>query len=309
MGGLRVVDNADPNWPPASALLTDQPHPEKLNVALVGLPTYESSVTPRPPCDTPGRVRGALERYSTWSWTLGADLAPTVALVDLGDVNHPDQDQGRARARALLAPLTASFPLVAILGGDNAATHLAATGLAGANLSTWGLITLDAHLDLRDGVSNGSPVRQLLEDGLPGGRVVQVGLADFSNSSAYARRASEAGITVVSRHELETRRLEAVLDEALSVAGAGGGAIYVDVDLDVADRSVAPACPAAAPGGLSAGELRRAVRHLAGSPAVRAIDFVEVVAARDSADQRTIRLVALLLLEALSGALAREGRT
>ena len=34
-----------------------------------------------------------------------------------------------------------------------------------------GLITLDAHFDMRDtseGLSNGNPVRALIEDGLPG---------------------------------------------------------------------------------------------------------------------------------------------
>jgi len=50
----------------------------------------------------------------------------------------------------------------------------------------FGLITLDAHLDMRDGRSNGSPVRQLLEEGLDGRHVVQVGLGDYTNSPAYA---------------------------------------------------------------------------------------------------------------------------
>ena len=38
--------------------------------------------------------------------------------------------------------------------------------LSGGEYANYGLVTLDAHLDMRDGVSNGSPVRQLLEDGL-----------------------------------------------------------------------------------------------------------------------------------------------
>jgi len=50
--------------------------------------------------------------------------------------------------------------------GDNAATWHALRALSGGDYSNYGLVTLDAHLDMRDGVSNGSPVRQLLEDGL-----------------------------------------------------------------------------------------------------------------------------------------------
>jgi len=42
-----------------------------------------------------------------------------------------------------------------------------------------GLVTLDAHFDMRDtdqGLSNGNPVRVLFEDGLPGANIAQVGL-------------------------------------------------------------------------------------------------------------------------------------
>ena len=43
------------------------------------------------------------------------------------------------------------------------------------------------------------------------------------------------------------------------------------------------------------------VRAGARDPRVRAIDFTEVDVGRDSADERTVRLVALLVLEALAG--------
>ena len=62
-----------------------------------------------------------------------------------------------------------------ILGGDNAATWHALRAISGGDYSNFGLVTLDAHLDMRDGVSNGSPVRQLLDEGLDGHHVVQVG--------------------------------------------------------------------------------------------------------------------------------------
>ena len=50
-----------------------------------------------------------------------------------------------------------------------------------------GLITLDAHFDMRDtaqGLGNGNPVRALREDGLPGKNIAQIGLAPFANSAA-----------------------------------------------------------------------------------------------------------------------------
>ncbi len=295
---------SDPHWPSAASLLTDEPIEGRRVVSLVGVSTYLSSLTPRSWHSTPGAVREALERYSTWSYRDGFDLADVVTVVDRGDVFDPDGDGGTERVATSLRRDVDS-DLQVSLGGDNAATWRAMGALAGAELGRWGLITLDAHLDLRDGVSNGSPVRQLLDEGLDGRHVVHVGLADFSNSPYYAARAVEAGITVRSRDVVRERGIAAVIDEALDVAGADGRPIYVDVDLDVADRAVVPGCPAASPGGLSADDLRAAVRRITTDARVRAIDLTEVDVGRDSDDQRTVRLVALLVLEALAGVAVR----
>jgi formiminoglutamase len=216
-------------------------------------------------------------------------------------VDAPDAEGGAQRVAAALARWDPSIALRLILGGDNAVTWLALRALSGGDYSNFGLVTLDAHLDMRDGVSNGSPVRQLLEDGLDGHHVVQVGLADFSNSPAYARRAHDAGVTVISRDVLHHEPVEEAARRAVAIAGAGGRHVYVDIDMDAADRMVVPACPAAAPGGLSADEMRRFVRAISVQHGVVAIDVTEIDVERDSADQRTVRLAALLVLETLAG--------
>ena len=96
-----------------------------------------------------------------------------------------------------------------------------------------------------------------------------------------------------------------VMAQALEIAGAAGGPIHVDLDVDVCDRSVAPGCPASVPGGIAAIDLRVAARLAGAHPAVSSLDLVEVDAAADSADERTVRLVALCVLEAISGAETR----
>jgi formiminoglutamase len=80
----------------------------------------------------------------------------------------------------------------------------------------------------------------------------------------------------------------------------------VDIDMDAADRSVVPGCPAGAPGGLSADEMRRFVRTVTHGAQVRAIDITEIDVQLDSEDQRTVRLAALLVLEALVGLHRRQ---
>jgi len=301
----QVSTATDPRWPSAATLVAESPWPARRNVGLVGVSTYLTSVTTRSWKSTPEAVREALTKYSTWSEEAGVDLAEHVGLVDYGDVFDPDGESGTARVAAHLAQRDEGLDLLLVLGGDNAATYHAFVGLAGEDLASFGLVTLDAHHDLRDGVSNGSPVRQLLEAGLPGSQVVQVGIADFANSAQYAAAARDAGVTVIARSELRRREVEEVAAAALAVAGAGGRSVYVDVDLDAADRAVVPGCPAALPGGLSADEVRRFVRAVASDPRVRALDLTEVDVGRDSEDQRTVRLVALCVLEALVGVTAR----
>jgi formiminoglutamase len=275
-------------------------------VALLGVPTYKTSVSSRSPSSTPKAIRRALKRYSTWSFVDRVDLAECVALVDYGDVADPDGKKGGARVAAALANVAADVRLTLVLGGDNAATWHALRALANGHFENYGLITLDAHLDMREGRSNGSPVRQLLDEGLDARHVVQVGLGEFTNAPAYARGALDAGVTIIERDVFRNEDVASIARRALEIAGAGGRKIYVDVDLDVADRSIVPGCPAAAPGGLSADEVRRFVREVASSKAVAAIDFTEIDVERDSADERTVRLAALLVLDALAGVQRRS---
>jgi formiminoglutamase len=108
-------------------------------------------------------------------------------------------------------------------------------------------------------------------------------------------------VTVISRSKLRTQSIADAVKKALEIAGNGGREIYVDLDVDVCDRSVVPACPAAMPGGLSADELRQAAFLVGADKRVRAIDITEIDASKDSDDQRTVRLAALLVLEAAAG--------
>jgi formiminoglutamase len=226
-------------------------------------------------------------------------------VVDAGDVVEPDGPEGEARTRAVVAELRDRAEAVLAIGGDNSVTVATALGAWGPDLATAGLITLDAHYDLRDGVSNGSPVRRLVEAGLDPRRIVQIGIAGFANSAAYARRAQELGITVVHRDELHERRPAEIMAEALEIAGAAGGPVHLDIDVDVCDRSVVPGCPASTPGGLAAWELRALVRAAASDSRVTSVDLAEVDATADSPDGRTVRLAALCVLEVLAGIDAR----
>jgi formiminoglutamase len=287
----------DPKWTRANTLIATTNTSAK--IALVGVPANKGSISPTSADQTPDAIRGALARFSTYSTSQDIELSEDT-FTDLGNIDSPDGPEGTARVHSFVKDLLAKHQLIIALGGDNSITYSVASGLW-PDLSKIGLITFDAHYDLRDGQSNGSPVWQLIQAGLPGKNIVQIGIADFANSAQYSQRAKENGITVVTRAQLREQSIAEVLRKALEIAGADGREIYVDLDVDVCDRSVVPACPAAMPGGISADELRQAAFLVGADKRVRAIDITEIDSAADSEDQRTVRLGALLVLEAASG--------
>jgi formiminoglutamase len=274
------------------------------DLALIGVPAHETSISPTGADATPAAVREALLRYSTYCATHDTDVAMLRAH-DLGDVNAPDGPDGEFRVREAVAESAWRFRLLIAIGGDNSITYPVVQGLFGEDLGECGLITVDAHHDLRDGISNGSPVRRLVGAGLPGTNIVQIGIADFSNSAAYAARAHELGITVIPRTHLRDRPLEEIAVRALEIAGHGGRPVFVDLDLDVCDRAVVPGCPASAPGGISADELRQLAYYFCRDQRVRGIDITEVDATSDAPDGRTVRLAALVVLQAAAGVAER----
>ena len=213
-------------------------------VALLGAPMEAGSVTPGR-CDlAPATIRRTLRRFSTWD--LDADLELGLAVRDLGDVAVAGvmPAEGFAPIRAAVERAAADHELVLLLGGNNAVTRPAAHGL-GLPLDRVGLITLDAHHDMREtdrGPMNGNPVRCLLEDGLPGANICQIGLAPFANTAKMTADAFASGIHIWNIADCGYGSIEIVLDEAAERL-AHVEAIMVDFDIDVIDRAQCPGAP------------------------------------------------------------------
>jgi formiminoglutamase len=295
MAAIRLAK--DGLWQRANTLF--KPNLKQADIALLGFPVHKSSITPNSCHLAPKAIRSALARYSTYSASNDVDLRE-LKITDLGDVSGADSNNGKKVIAKKVNGLLDKYGLLIALGGDNSITYTVAAGLFG-DLSRVGLITLDAHHDLRDGNTNGSPVWRLIQAGLPGKNIVQIGISDFANSKEYSNRAKEAGIFVITRAQLRNKSIADAMKQAFAHLGRNVDHIYVDLDVDVCDRSVAPACPAATPGGISADELRQAAFLAGGNYKVRAVDITEVDPKRDSKDERTVRLAALLVLEIAAG--------
>lgn len=291
----------DPRWLRAGDWLAAGPGSGTPDLAVLGVPTFGTSLSKTGAHATPAAVRRALARFSTWCGSRHVDVGELKPW-DMGDVDDPDVPvEGEWRVRQAARTGAVKSRLLIALGGDNSATYPVMAGAFEVGLERAGLVTLDAHHDFREGRSNGTPVRDLVEAGLKPERIVQVGIADWANSKSYADEVVALGIGTISRGEVARRGIAECMAEALETAAAGGGSVYVDLDMDVCDRSVAPACPASLPGGLSAAEMLHAAFLAGQHPRVRAMDVTEIDATADTKDQRTVRLAAMCVLEAAAG--------
>jgi formimidoylglutamase len=300
----------DPLWPRASQWLADGGAHDGRRLAVVGVPLSRTSISPSGAHTTPAAVRSALHRFATYYARLDVELLDSVSVRDFGDlpVSELAGEEALAAVDAGLVALDlSSYELVVLLGGDNAITRPALRTLL-PDLDRVGLVTLDAHHDVRGfhaGPTNGTPVRGLIEDGLRGENVVQVGIGDLTNSRAYRRWCDEHGIRIVSARAARAGGVGEVVRRELDALAARCDAVYVDLDVDVVDAAFVPGCPGARPGGLLPTELLHAAVEAGRHPAVRAVDIVEVDATADPTGI-TADLAAICLLSVAAGLAARS---
>lgn len=300
----------DPHWPRASEWLAAGA--EDPRFVVVGAPTSAGSISASQAHRTPAALRHVLGRFATYDAEADVDLRDLPARDDgdwsLADLSAEDAVTAVARQVGGLRV----GPVHAFLGGDNLITYPIAANLPHADLSRTGVLTFDAHHDVRqlddERFSNGSPIRLLLEDGLPGDRVVQIGIHSFANSQHYRRWCEDHGIGVVDLPRIERRGIAAVVEEALEDLSGLVEAIHVDFDIDVLDRAFAPGCPGARPGGLTPRALADAARICGRHPKVVSADFVEVDVAADVADT-TLMALATTFLAFASGVAQRTAGT
>ena len=270
-------------WPNLSDLIVGVQ--KAAPVGLIGVPLGAGSVTPGR-CDlAPALLRKTLSRIGRYDVENRREISTEIT--DHGDVELAGLsiEEATGPIAEAMRVCSANHQLTLLVGGNNAVTRPGVLGLD-LPLEKVGLVTLDAHFDMRDtheGLSNGNPVRALMEDGLPGANIAQIGLASFANSGKMHSDALAAGNLVVTMGEVRRLGIALALDRALDHVSRCE-VIVVDCDIDVIDRSQMPGAPGARPGGLRVHDFFAAVRRLAADPRVRVIDLTEWDPPIDSTD-------------------------
>lgn len=291
-----VGTSADPNDEQFGDLVepTTLDEAADYDAVLVGEP-YDGAVIGRRGARVgPREIRGALASLKTHHFERG----PVGTVADLGSVEYADGDvadvQAEIQETAGAVHDVDAFPV--FLGGDNSLTYANAAPLLEAG--TLGVVSLDAHLDVReehDGPTSGTPYRQLFEAGLDA--YVCVGARHFETSRRYHDYVRERGGEVVTAEAVATD-LGAAADRTLA-AMDGVDRVYLSLDADVLDTTAAPGVSAPTPGGLTTGECFRLLGRLAADDHVAGFEVVECAPPLD-ADERTVRAAARAVAHVLA---------
>jgi formiminoglutamase len=285
---------------------------ETIDVGITGVPIARAAIKPVSAHMGPNALREDRFFFTTYTVDYGVDIQDLVVR-DTGDIEIPLWDIREAHeniyeaARALFAHEPSFFPI--FVGGDHSMTRPIVRALHDGrpDVERLGLIQFDAHIDAQNfedaGPHNGTPIRGIIEDsnGVDPHNVVQVGISGFVNADFYRRYVvDEQGATIFTSREVAKRGMEAVLEEAWSIASRDVDGVYVTFDIDSVELAYAPGTGAAVSGGLSPWQAMDALFDLGARRDVVGFDLVEVDPTRDLQNVTT-RLANKLLLTFLAG--------
>jgi agmatinase len=248
------------------------------------------------------------------SLALQVDGLADLRVLDAGDVEMFSGDAQRSLhdLESAVTGVAEAGVVPLVLGGDHSVTWPNVTGVARAH--GWGrvgMVHFDAHADTGDVsfgslMGHGQPMRRLIESGaVRADRFVQIGLRGYWPPPDVLDWMAAAGMRSYEMAEIVARGLDACLDEAIERVTDDCDAVFLSVDIDVADPAHAPGTGTPEPGGLSARELLDAVRRVVAAVPPAGVDVVEVSPPYDHADI-TAALANRVVLEVLSAMALRR---
>lgn len=290
-------------------------NPGEPDLILYGAPLSRSSISVSGASLYPNEFRKMWKGFATYNLDEDVDLS-ALRVEDAGDVimHTTDISLSHQRIQQATTSLVSDYPqtLTCMIGGDHSITACAVRGIKDVSPDeTIGILQLDTHLDVRDpaelGPANGTPIRQLIDGGIvKGEHVINIGLHGYYNAKPLIDYAKQHHIQMVTLKQARKLGLIETIQSALQQLSEKVDRIYVTVDMDVLDISVAPGVPASTPGGMTATELFDALLEIGKHADVRHIDFVCLDPSKDSAVAETVKIGVYAWLQFITGRVHRS---
>jgi agmatinase len=258
------------------------------DIAIVGVP-FDSGVSYRPGARFgPSHIRASSKLLRPFHPPLGVSPFATLQVADAGDiaVNPFSLDEAITGIERGADALKERADRAITLGGD----HTIALPLLRSLHRKHGPISVlhfDAHLDTWNTYfgapyTHGTPFRRASEEGLldPEG-CLHMGIRGPLYDAADLTDDKALGFAIIRADDYETDGLPAAVERMR--ARLGDRPVYVSIDIDVLDPSMAPGTGTPEAGGLTSRELLHTLRALVGCNVVGA-DVVEVAPSYDHAE-------------------------
>jgi agmatinase len=267
---------------------------EKADYVIFGVPFDLTSTFRTGARFAPLAVREASLNIETFSFHSECDVED-LRIHDLGDLHVSNNvETTMKRLEGSVRDLLKACKTPIIIGGEHTLTLGAVRGVGGKDT---GVVSFDAHLDLRDKymdltTSHTTFMRRLNETAKPA-KVVEIGTrAVCKEELAYAKK---SGIQYYTTREIQERGTESAI-RTLRKALENCKRIYLTIDIDVLDPAYAPAVQNPEPNGMSTQTLLGLICSLCDDRTV-GLDLVEVTPPYDQGN--TAIQAAKILFETL----------
>jgi agmatinase len=163
-----------------------------------------------------------------------------------------------------------AFPV--ILGGDHSITIPVVQAFR--SYKPLHIVHLDAHLDYNDSIegvllANGSPIKRLSEFDFIG-KIIQIGMRGVRAREDAFTDSKSRGNKITAMYEFRRRGVDEILRHIPK------GDLYVTIDIDVLDPSIAPGTSSPEFEGMTYQEIKDLVKGIASRGKVVGFDLVEV---------------------------------
>jgi len=276
---------------------------DKSRFVFFGVPYDKTSTYRAGSRFAPGALRDVSANMELYSVRSKVDLEQ-VAVHDWGDVDIVENlVETLGRVKSVCSELLDSDKIPIMAGGEHSITKSAADILP----EDTGLLSFDAHLDLRDEflgerLSHATFMRRVSEK-LGSDHIMEVGIRAFSRPELdFARK---SGVMMITPQDL---RETGISKTAQRIRGflSGFSQSYVTVDIDVLDPAFAPGVGNPEPDGISTDELLTLVDASMQKNTV-GFDLVEVSPQLDSG--QTAAVGVKVIFEAIAALSTRSDKT
>ena len=252
------------------------------------------------------RLGVAIRRTDIGTLISASDFLKGIRMVDAGDVDvaYYDFENNRRKITSNIEAILDRGAFPVLIGGDHSVTF--PNVCAFSRFGPVDIVHIDAHMDWRDEIAgvrhaNASPLRRSKE--LPFVRnMVHLGIRDVRTSDDQIADAEAAGAKVFTREQIRDLGVNTVLERMPKL-----GNIFVTIDIDGLDPSIAPGTGSPTVDGLLYHEVRNLLQGVSKMGKIVGFDLVEVNPMVDHYGQ-TCLLASTLILEFLGAIFASQGR-